>query len=79
MRKRSELTVKEAIALLSNTKIILLFNKELQLIGQATGLLSGFLGSLDTDYSHFPICEESWKHVNKAKKEHAYDMIKVHL
>ncbi|RYR64216.1 hypothetical protein Ahy_A03g010345 [Arachis hypogaea] len=76
VRKTSKLKVKEAIALPSNTKIILPFHKELQPIGQAAGLLSGFLGSLGADYSHFPICEESWKHVNKAMKEHAYDMIK---
>ncbi|RYQ95041.1 hypothetical protein Ahy_B08g090026 [Arachis hypogaea] len=76
MRKVSKLSVKEAIALPSNTKIIFPFNKVLQPIGQVAGLLSGFLRSLGADYSHFPIYEESWKHVNKAKKEHAYDMIK---
>ncbi|RYR15188.1 hypothetical protein Ahy_B04g071914 [Arachis hypogaea] len=61
VRKESKLSVKKAIALPSNTKIILLFNKEL---------------SLGADYSNFSICEESWKHVNKAKKEHAYNMTK---
>ncbi|RYR66106.1 hypothetical protein Ahy_A03g012048 [Arachis hypogaea] len=76
VRKVSRLNVKEAIALPSNTKIVLPFNKELQLIGQAAGLFSGFLGSLGVDYSQFPIYVESWKHVNKAKKEHTYDMIK---
>ncbi|RYR19299.1 hypothetical protein Ahy_B03g064053 [Arachis hypogaea] len=76
VRKRSDLSVKDAIALPSNTKIILSFNKELQPIGQAAGLLSDILGSLGADYSHLPICEESWKYVNKAKKEHAYDMVK---
>ncbi|RYQ83195.1 hypothetical protein Ahy_B10g101828 [Arachis hypogaea] len=59
MRKASRLSMREAMALPSNTKIVLPFNKELQPIGQADGLFS-----------------ESWKHVNKAKKEHAYDMIK---
>ncbi|XP_052114448.1 uncharacterized protein LOC107480927 [Arachis duranensis] len=76
VRKASRLSVKEAIALPSNIKIVLPFNKELQLIGQATGLFSVFLGSLGVDYSHFPICANSWKHVNKAKKEHAYNIIK---
>ncbi|RYR09110.1 hypothetical protein Ahy_B05g077209 [Arachis hypogaea] len=69
-------SLEEAVALPSNTKIILTFNKELQPIGQAAGLFSDFLESLGADYSQFPICKESWKHVNKAKKEHAYDMIK---
>ncbi|RYQ92105.1 hypothetical protein Ahy_B09g098242 [Arachis hypogaea] len=76
VRKVSRLSVKEAIALPSNTKIVLPFNKELQPIGQTAGLFSGFLGSLGADYSQFLIYAESWKHVNKAKKEHAYDMIK---
>ncbi|XP_016185163.1 uncharacterized protein LOC107626775 [Arachis ipaensis] len=68
--------MKQAIALPSNTKIVLPFNKELQPIGQAVGLLSGFLGSLGADYSQFPIHLDSWKHVSKAKKEHTYDMVK---
>ncbi|XP_052111507.1 uncharacterized protein LOC107468952 [Arachis duranensis] len=76
VRKASRLSVKEVIALPSNTKIVHPFNKELQPIGQAVGLFSGFLGSLGADYSQFPIYADSWKHVNKAKKEHAYDMIK---
>ncbi|RYR08083.1 hypothetical protein Ahy_B05g075632 [Arachis hypogaea] len=76
VRKASRMSVKEAIALPSNTKIVLPFNKELQSIGQAAGLFSGFLRSLGADYSQFPICADSWKHVNKAKKEHAYDLIK---
>ncbi|XP_015959964.1 uncharacterized protein LOC107483870 [Arachis duranensis] len=76
VRKVSRLSVKEAIALPSNTKIVLPFNKELQPIGQAARIFNGFLGSLGVDYSKFPIYAESWKHVNKAKKEHAYDMIK---
>ncbi|RYR66976.1 hypothetical protein Ahy_A03g013185 [Arachis hypogaea] len=59
--KGMKTSIKEAIALLLNRKIILLFNKELKLIGQATRLLSDFLGSLGTDYSQFHICEESWK------------------
>ncbi|RYQ98766.1 hypothetical protein Ahy_B07g086546 [Arachis hypogaea] len=71
VRKASRLSVREAIALPSNTKIVLLFNKELQPIGQAAGLFSGFLGSLGADYS-----QKLEVYVNKAKKEYAYDMIK---
>ncbi|XP_052107561.1 uncharacterized protein LOC127740556 [Arachis duranensis] len=54
VRKVSKLSVKEAIALPSNTKIVLPFNNELQLIGQAAGLLNGFIESLGADYSQFP-------------------------
>ncbi|RYR27150.1 uncharacterized protein [Arachis hypogaea] len=76
VRKVSKLSVKEAIGLPSNTKIVLQFNSELQPIGQAAGLLSGFIGSLGADYSRFPIHLESWKLVSKAKRDHAYDMLK---
>ncbi|XP_016192902.1 uncharacterized protein LOC107633817 [Arachis ipaensis] len=70
------LSVKEAIVLPSSRKIILEFNKELQPIGQAAGLLSGFLGNLGADFQHFPISEDSWKTMDKALKEHAYETIK---
>ncbi|KAL4330764.1 hypothetical protein AHAS_Ahas13G0432700 [Arachis hypogaea] len=70
------LSVKEAIVLPSSRKIILEFNKELQPIGQAAGLLSGFLGNLGADFQHFPINEDSWKTMDKALKEHAYETIK---
>ncbi|XP_020960030.1 uncharacterized protein LOC107648166 [Arachis ipaensis] len=76
VRKVCKLSVKEAIALPSNTKIVLPFNSELQPIGQAAGLLSGFIGSLGVDYSQFPIHLESWKLVSKVKRDHAYDMLK---
>ncbi|XP_052118986.1 uncharacterized protein LOC107493890 [Arachis duranensis] len=76
VRKVSKLSVKEAIALPSNTKIELPFNSQLQPIGQAAGLLSGFIESLGADYSQFSIHLDSWKLVSKAKREHAYDMLK---
>ncbi|XP_020993914.2 uncharacterized protein LOC107479032 [Arachis duranensis] len=79
VRKVSKLSVKEAIALPSNTKIVLPFNSQLQLIGQAAGLLSGFIGNLGADYSQFPIYLESWKLVSKAKRDHVYNMLKVEL
>ncbi|RYR65755.1 hypothetical protein Ahy_A03g011680 [Arachis hypogaea] len=40
------------------------------------GLLSGFIGNLGADYSQFPIYLESWKLVSKAKRDHAYNMLK---
>ncbi|XP_016200795.1 uncharacterized protein LOC107641938 isoform X1 [Arachis ipaensis] len=76
VRKVSKMSVKEAIALPSNTKIVLPFNSELQPIGQAAGLLSDFIGSLGADYSQFPIHLDSWKLVSKAKRDHAYNMLK---
>nr|XP_025608041.1 uncharacterized protein LOC112701506 [Arachis hypogaea] len=70
------LSVREAIVLPPSKKIILEFNEELQPIGQAAGLLSGFLGNLGADFQHFPINEDSWKTMDKALKEHAYETIK---
>ncbi|RYR19586.1 hypothetical protein Ahy_B03g064413 [Arachis hypogaea] len=45
-----ELAVKEALALPPGKKIILPHNRELQQVGQAAGLLSGFLGTLGVDF-----------------------------
>ncbi|XP_020982466.1 uncharacterized protein LOC110273610 [Arachis duranensis] len=70
------LSVKEAVVLLPSKQIILEFNEELQPIGQVAILLSGFLGSLGADFQHFSINEESWKTMDNALKEHAYDTIK---
>ncbi|KAL4390141.1 hypothetical protein AHAS_Ahas03G0115400 [Arachis hypogaea] len=72
-----ELTVKEALALLPGKKIVLRHNRELQQVGQAAGLLSGFLGTLRADFQQLPICEKSWKTMNKAFKEYAFDQVKV--
>ncbi|XP_072090493.1 uncharacterized protein [Arachis hypogaea] len=70
------LSVKEAIVHPPSRKIILEFNEELQSIGQAAELLSGFLGNLGADFQHFPINEDNWKTMDKALKEHAYETIK---
>nr|XP_025679024.1 uncharacterized protein LOC112778979 [Arachis hypogaea] len=43
---------------------------------QAAGLLNGFLGTLGDDFQQLPICEKSWKTMNKAFKEHAFDQVK---
>ncbi|KAL4293263.1 hypothetical protein AHAS_Ahas18G0110600 [Arachis hypogaea] len=74
--KKIDLTVKEALALPPGRNIVLQHNKKLQQVGQATGLLSGFLGSLRADFQQLPICEDSWKTMNKAIKEHVFDQFK---
>ncbi|KAL4338328.1 hypothetical protein AHAS_Ahas12G0199200 [Arachis hypogaea] len=71
------LSVKEAIVLPPGRKIILELNEELQPIDQAAGLLSGFLVNLGADFQHFPINEDSWKTMDKALKEHAYETTKI--
>ncbi|KAL4287242.1 hypothetical protein AHAS_Ahas19G0166600 [Arachis hypogaea] len=71
------LNVKEAIALPPGRHIIIGFNTELQHIGQTAGLLSGFfLASLGANFQHFSINEETWKTMDIALKEHAYDSVK---
>ncbi|RYR39930.1 hypothetical protein Ahy_A09g045566 [Arachis hypogaea] len=70
------LSIREAIVLPPGRQIILEFNTEMQSIDQAAGLLSGFLGKLGADFQHFSINEESWKTMDKALKEHAYETIK---
>ncbi|XP_025632026.2 uncharacterized protein [Arachis hypogaea] len=72
-----ELTVKEALAIPPGKKIVLNHNRELQQVGQAAGLLSGFLGTLASDFQQLPISEKSWKTMSKASKEHAFDQFKV--
>ncbi|XLU22294.1 hypothetical protein S245_058360, partial [Arachis hypogaea] len=74
-----ELTVKEALALPPEKKIVLNHNRELQQVGQAAGLLSGFLGTLGFDFQQLPICEKSWKTMSKASKDHAFDQVKVNF
>ncbi|XP_057730649.1 uncharacterized protein LOC130945982 [Arachis stenosperma] len=71
-----ELTVKKALALPPEKKIMLNHNRELQQVGQAAGLLSGFLGTLASDFQQLPIGEKSWKTTSKASKEHAFDQFK---
>ncbi|RYR09728.1 hypothetical protein Ahy_B05g078124 isoform B [Arachis hypogaea] len=71
-----ELTVKEALTLPPGRKIVLQHNRELQQVRQAAGLLSGFLGTLGADFQQLPICETSWKTMNKAFKEHVFDQVK---
>ncbi|RYR21420.1 hypothetical protein Ahy_B03g066706 [Arachis hypogaea] len=74
--KSMNLSVKAAIVLPPSRQIILEFNTELQLIDQTTRLLNGFLGSLGANFQYFSINEESWKIMDSALKEHAYDTVK---
>ncbi|XP_020969783.1 uncharacterized protein LOC110268226 [Arachis ipaensis] len=66
------MNVREAVEQsLNGSKIILRFNEELQAVGDGTGLLSGILGALGSDYSKFSICEKSWAKVQG--KDRVYD------
>ncbi|RYR15771.1 uncharacterized protein [Arachis hypogaea] len=49
-------------------KIVLRFNNGKQAIGNETGLLSGVLGLLGSDFGKFPICEESSRKITTKDK-----------
>ncbi|KAF7831551.1 hypothetical protein G2W53_013884 [Senna tora] len=58
-------------------RIILHFNESRQPIGEAGGLIAGFLGTVATDVGLFPISYRVWKKVPKSSKEKCYyDIIK---
>ncbi|XP_016177901.2 uncharacterized protein LOC107623159 isoform X3 [Arachis ipaensis] len=70
--KPAKMSVREAMERsLNGSKIILMFNEELQAVGDGAGLLSGILGALGSDYSKFSICEKSWAKVRG--KDRVYD------
>lgn len=77
--KEARLKVQDVWSLPMGRKIIVTCNEFGQAIGDAGGLLGGFLGVLGSDYSKFPICYDSWRKVPNGYKEKVYDdIIKVH-
>ncbi|RYR53898.1 hypothetical protein Ahy_A06g029144 [Arachis hypogaea] len=57
--KSAKLIVREAMKQPNGRKIVLRFNNTKQAIGDKTGLLSGVLGLLGSDYEKFSICKDS--------------------
>ncbi|KAF7835813.1 uncharacterized protein G2W53_010672 [Senna tora] len=58
-------------------QIVVPFNRQGQPIGEAAGLLSGFLGIIGTDLTTFPISYYSWKLVPSNYKDTAFSNIKA--
>ncbi|KAF7802497.1 hypothetical protein G2W53_041608 [Senna tora] len=58
-------------------RIVVPFNRQGQPIGEAAGLLSGFLGIIGTDLTTFPISYYSWKLVPCNYKDTAFSNIKA--
>ncbi|KAF7839689.1 hypothetical protein G2W53_008171 [Senna tora] len=52
------------------------FNAQAQPVGEAAGLLSGFLGLVVTDVATFPISYHSWDKVPNSYKESCFNSIK---
>ncbi|CAI8609125.1 unnamed protein product [Vicia faba] len=62
------------------TWIILDFNKDQCAIGQASGLLAGYLGVIIRMFKDFPIIFESWKDIPADTKTNFYESkIKRHF
>ncbi|MED6122212.1 hypothetical protein PIB30_117303 [Stylosanthes scabra] len=73
--EESKLKVDDVLSLPAGRKVILTCNEHLQPIGDAGGLLSGFLGILGSDFEKFPIYLLSWRKV--PRKDDVYnDIIK---
>ncbi|KAF7808482.1 uncharacterized protein G2W53_035225 [Senna tora] len=58
-------------------RIVVPFNRQGQPIGEAAGLLSGFLGIIGTDLTTFPISYYSWKLVPCNYKDTTFSNIKA--
>ncbi|KAL4305898.1 hypothetical protein AHAS_Ahas16G0124300 [Arachis hypogaea] len=56
--KQVKMSVKEAMNPLNRRKIVLKFNSALQSVGDETGIMSGVMGLLGSDYTKFSICEK---------------------
>ncbi|KAJ1388034.1 putative transposase, Ptta/En/Spm, plant [Sesbania bispinosa] len=70
--KEDRLRVADVLGL-SRDKKVILWNREGQPIGEAAGLLGGFLGSLASNVNKFPISYEKWPDVPLAYKDHVWN------
>jgi hypothetical protein len=61
-------------------RVITTWNPTHQPVGEAAGLLAGFLGEIARKFVEFPIIFENWKDISRDKKTEFYDQkIKVSL
>ncbi|KAJ1397630.1 hypothetical protein SESBI_31683 [Sesbania bispinosa] len=71
--KEDRLRVAYVLGLTRDKKVILEWNQEDQPIGEAAGLLGGFLGSFNANVNKFPISYEKWLDVPQTYKDHVWD------
>ncbi|KAJ1437096.1 hypothetical protein SESBI_03939 [Sesbania bispinosa] len=71
--KEDRLRVADVLGLTRDKKVVLEWNQDGQPIGEAVGLLGGFLGSLAANVNQFPISYEKWPDVPLAYKDHVWD------
>ncbi|KAF7820955.1 hypothetical protein G2W53_026410 [Senna tora] len=71
------LKVLEVWSLPAGQRVVVHFNAEAQPVGNAAGLLSGFLGIVVTEVNTFPISYRSWDKVPDSYKEACFNSIKA--
>ncbi|KAF7820915.1 protein app1 isoform X6 [Senna tora] len=76
--RQGRLKVLEVWSLPLGQRVVVPFNAQAQPVGEAAGLLSGFLGLVVTDIATFPISYHSWDKVPNSYKESCFNSIKVH-
>ena len=77
--KEGRLKLKDVWVLPIGTKVIVHWNRFVQPVGEASGLLGAFLGAIAGNFKNFPICYEKWPKVPKTYKEVIYkSTIQVH-
>ncbi|KAF7835528.1 hypothetical protein G2W53_010387 [Senna tora] len=75
--RQGRLKVLEVWSLPLGKRVVVPFNAQAQPVGEAAGLLSGFLGLVVTDVATFPISYHSWDKVPNSYKESCFNSIKV--
>ncbi|KAF7841794.1 hypothetical protein G2W53_004092 [Senna tora] len=73
------LKVLEVWSLPAGQRVAVPFNAEAQPVGNAPGLLSGFLGIIVTEVNTFPISYRSWDKVPNSYKEACFNSIKAKI
>ncbi|KAF7844314.1 hypothetical protein G2W53_001219 [Senna tora] len=74
--RQGRLKVLEVWSLPLGHRVVVPFNAQAQPVGEAAGLLSGFLGLVVTDVATFPISYHSWDKVPNSYKESCFNSIK---
>ncbi|MED6163982.1 hypothetical protein PIB30_085197, partial [Stylosanthes scabra] len=69
-------TVFDAVTIPPDRKIVLRFNESHQAIGDAGGILSGYLGGLGAGFTKFPISMKNWQEMKEYKETVYNDVIK---
>ena len=70
--KEGCLKLKDVWVLPTGTKVIVHWNRFVQPVGEAGGLLGAFLGAIAGNFKNFPICYEKWPKVPEAYKKDIY-------